>query len=80
MLGGKLNTTLQVTLVANTTTTTITDSRISMQNFLGLMPLTADAAAALPTTWWSFRTSGRATLTHTSSASLDRTFNLLIIG
>lgn len=80
VLGGKLNVTLKFTLGASQTSTTIIDSRISAANWLGLQPLSADAAAALGGCWWSAQTSGSATLSHANTASLDRTFNLLIIG
>lgn len=79
---GKLNAVTQVTLTANSTITTLTDSRIGATTGIFLSPLTADAAAALSGLWvnQALQQNGQATLTHASAASTDRTFNVLLIG
>ena len=41
---GKVNVVTTLTLTADDTVTTLTDSRISPQSFIGLSPLTANAA------------------------------------
>lgn len=79
-LTGKLNAVLQVTLTASSTTTTVTDKRIGANTYFGFQPLTADAAAALGGLYVSSQTNGSATLTHASTATVDRTFNVLLIG
>ena len=81
LFDGKLNSTGEVTLTASTTTTTVTDQRVTSTSFIGLMPKTANAAAALGTTHVSARTnSGSFTLTHANNAQADRTFTYVIIG
>jgi hypothetical protein len=79
-LTGKLNAVLQMTLTASSTTTTVTDKRIGANTYFGFQPLTADAAAALGSLYVSSQANGDATLTHASTASVDRTFNVLLIG
>jgi len=80
ILQGKLNAVTTVTLAASVTSTTLTDSRISAESFIGLTPTTATAAAAMTALRVSAKTSGSATLTHNSTADLDRTYDVLIIG
>ena len=80
LLAGKLNTVIQVTLTANVTTTTITDKRIGANTGIFFSPLTADAAAAQAGLYVSSQANGTATLTHASTATVDRTFNVLLIG
>jgi hypothetical protein len=77
---GKLNAVTQVTLTANSTTTTLTDARIGATTGIYFSSLTADAAAALSGLFVSSQKNGQATLTHASAASVDRTFNVLLIG
>ena len=50
-LVGKLNNTGTVTLTANAASTTLTNSRIGANSVIILMPTTANAVAALPTTY-----------------------------
>ncbi|MEM5294246.1 hypothetical protein VSR82_07870 [Burkholderia sp. JPY481] len=81
-LQGKLNVVIQVTLAANATSTTVTDNRIGASTGLFFSPLTSDAAAALSGLYVNAaaQTKGSATLQHASSASVDRTYNVLLIG
>jgi hypothetical protein len=79
-LTGKLNAVLQVTLTAGSTTTSVIDKRIGANTFFGFCPLTADAAAALGGLYVSSQANGTATLTHANTATVDRTFNVLLIG
>jgi hypothetical protein len=79
-LQGKMNAVVQVTLAANTTTTTLTDKRIGGATFIGFSPLTANAAGALAGLYVSSQANGTATLTHANTATIDRTFNVLLIG
>ena len=80
VMAGKMNATAQITLTPNATTTTLIDSRIGANTWIGFSPLTADAAGALGALYVSAQVNGQATLTHASMASTDRTFNLLLIG
>lgn len=80
MLTGKLNVTYSLTLTPNAGTTTVTDARIGPFNALLLQPKTANAAAALATTYVSSQGTGTATFMHTNNAQTDKSFNLVIIG
>jgi hypothetical protein len=77
---GKLNAVTQVTLTPSSTTTTLTDSRIGATTFIAFQPLTADAAGAMSGIYVSSQKNGQATITHASASSVDRTFNVLLIG
>lgn len=79
-LQGKLNAVVQITLTPNQTTTTITDARLGANTYIGFCPLTANAATAITGLYVSQQVNGSATLTHSNSAAVDRTFNLLLIG
>ena len=79
-LQGKLNALTNVTLAANTTTTTLQDARITNNSFIGFMPTTANAASALSNLYVANMVAGTATLTHANNAQTDRTFIILIIG
>lgn len=80
MRQGKLNCTGDVTLAVSTTSTTLTDPRITAQSFIGLMPKTANATAALTVTWVSARDNGSATISHPADLSTDRSYTYVIIG
>jgi hypothetical protein len=80
LLQGKLNAVTTLTLTANAASTTLTDKRIGGATWIGLMPLTANAAAALATTWVSARANGSATITHANNAQVDKTYDVLLIG
>jgi hypothetical protein len=80
LLQGKVNAVIQVTLAANSATTTVTDRRIGANTGLFFSPLTADAAGALSGLYVSSQANGTATLTHANNAQSDRTFNVLLIG
>jgi ketopantoate hydroxymethyltransferase len=66
-----------VTLTAGATSTVLTDARIGVLSFIGLMPTTANAAGALATTYVAV-TNGSATITHANTPTVDRTFTVLI--
>jgi hypothetical protein len=77
---GKLNAVTQVTLTPSSTTTTLIDARIGATTGIFFSPLSANAAGALGGLYVSSQKAGQATLTHASTASVDRTFNVLLIG
>jgi hypothetical protein len=82
VLIGKMNVSDLVTLTANDTTTTITDSRLGVETAVLLVPTTANAAGALATTYVSEtgRVNGSAVITHANAATTDRTFRFVMIG
>lgn len=82
LLRGKLNATLDVTLVASASSTVVKDERFSEQVAVLFEPLTANAALeqAAGTLWVSARTAGEITITHANAGSTDRSFRLVIIG
>lgn len=82
ILTGKMNVTLDVTLTAGASTTTLTDARLSVATVISFCPLTAHAAAELAagTLYVSARTNGTMTLTHANNAQADREFDCTLIG
>jgi hypothetical protein len=80
VMRGKINAVTTVTLTASSTTTTMIDARIGASTFIGFSPTTANAAAAAANLYVSAQKNGQATLTHASSANVDQTFSVLLIG
>lgn len=86
LLQGKMNAVSTITLTANAATTTLTDARLSSKSFIGFMPTTANAAAALSGLYVTNQvggtgvTPGTAIINHANNAQIDKTFTLLIIG
>lgn len=83
LLKGKMNVVLSITLAANAASTTITDARISVYSALILQPMTASAAASLweaPYVLATVQNNGSVVLTHSNTADIDKTFNLVILG
>lgn len=79
ILQGKLNATKSVTLTANATSTTLTDSRIGNTSVIILVPTTAHAATAMASVYIDTKLQGTAVIHHPSSANADQTFDVLII-
>src|SRR4051812_23628971 len=71
---GRRNTTGSVTLTANTASTTVTVTNFGAASTPLLTPTTANAAAALATTYVSARANGSFVLTHANNAQTDRIF------
>lgn len=82
ILSGKLNVRKEITLTASAGSTTITDPRASAFSFIGLMPMTANAAAEIGngTLYVSQRNNGSYVITHANNAQTDRTFVAMVIG
>mgnify|MGYP007132436762 CR=1 FL=1 len=82
MAQGRSNATGTVTLAPSATSTVIPDTRIAADSVILLQPTTANAAAALATTYVqnANRTNGQVTVTHVSNSQTDRTFKYLISG
>lgn len=68
------------TLTASTTTTVVTAPNCGLDSRIFLSPRTANAAAALGTTYISAVTRGAFTVTHANNAQTDRTFDYAIRG
>ena len=77
---GHLSNTGSVTLTANATTTTVTDSRVSLNSVPVLQAATANGASAMPTTYISTVTNGSFTITHANTAAVDKTFKYALLG
>ena len=74
MRRGRLNCGGEVTLSTSTTTTTVLDVLITTNSRLFLSPQTANAAAALTTTYFSAPTEGSIVINHANNAQTDRIF------
>ena len=80
MLQGKTLNIGSVTLTANSATTTLADSRIGPKSFIGFMPTTSNAAAALSGLYVTGRGDSTCTLNHANNAQSDKTFSYVVIG
>ena len=80
ILGGKINSLGDLTLTEDSATTTLTDSRIGPDSFIGFMATTANGAIALQTMYVSARGKQTATITHTNNSQTDRTFRYVVLG
>ena len=83
LIAGRSNAVTRVTLTASATTTTVTGPNINVDGEAFLFPRTANAAAALATTYASVsRVSGvpTVTITHANTGTTDRTFGLVVLG
>ena len=76
---GQIGCTLYVTLDPGVTSTKVVDARISQQTCVFLQPQTADAAAALGTTFVTC-TNGSCIITHAASAGTDRIYTMGMVG
>lgn len=79
---GRTNAVGEVTLTANTTSTTVTDNNFESAMAVLLQPKTSNAAAALATTYIADtdKTKGSFVITHANAATLDRTFAYVRLG
>ncbi len=80
ILKGKTNNTSAVTLTANAGTTALADVRIGVESCIVLQPQTANAAAALSTTYLDTPGDGTVTINHANNAQTDKTFKYAVIG
>jgi hypothetical protein len=77
---GRSNATGTVTLTANAASTAVTAMNCGSASYPFLIPLTANAAAALATTYVSAINNGSFTLTHANNAQVDKTFGFVCLG
>lgn len=81
ILNGGIDSVGSVTLTTSTTDTTVSSVSITNDSFIGLTPTTLNAAGALSTTYVSSRVAGSYfILTHSNTATADRTFVYSILG
>ncbi len=80
LIEGRSNAVGTVTLRANEATTVVTSEVIGANSTPLLMPTTANAAAALATTYVSSSVAGSFTLTHANNAQVDKTFYYAAFG
>lgn len=80
LANGRSNAIGSVTLTASATTTVVTDSNVSADSVIALMPTTATAVSADTLVYVSAVTDGTFTLTHDNNAAIDRTFKYSIQG
>lgn len=80
LIGGKLDAIGTFTLTANVTTTTVTDNKFESNQVVIWSPTTANAAAAMTNVYLSTRSKGSFVLTHSNTATTDRTFLYVRLG
>ena len=80
LLKGRANNVGEVTLTANDTSTTISDIRVRLTMTAVLIPRTANAAAAMTNVFISAVADGSIILTHSNTATVDRTFDYILHG
>lgn len=77
---GRQNSVGTITLRPSQTTTTVTFENCSKECEVFLQARTANAAAAVPTTYISSILQGSFTITHANNVQADKTFGFLCIG
>ena len=77
---GRSNATGSFSLTAGTTTTTVTAQNCAVGSQVFLSPKTANAAAALATTYISSILNGSFVITHANAGTTDRTFGFVALG
>lgn len=80
LLKGRSRNIQSITLTANSATTVVDIPDFESQQVPVFTPLTANAAAEIPTMYVSARTTGQFTLTHTNNAQTDRDFGVVFTG
>lgn len=82
IIDGRINAIGEVTLTANATSTTVTDNKFDSSMVVLLQPKTANAAAAIGTTYITDanKTKGQFVITHANNAQVDRTFAYVRLG
>ncbi len=82
LYAGRSNATGVVTLAANASSTTVSGKNIATGNAVFLFPATADAAAALATTYVPIATVTKQQfiIQHANNAQADRTFYWVALG
>lgn len=79
LLEGRINSVGNVTLSTATTTTLVSNYYANVNSKVLLMPQSANAAAALATTW-VVPSARSMTINHASATSTDRSFGYVLLG
>lgn len=80
LMEGRSNATGAVTLTAAATTTAVTAVSCAAGSTVLLQPTTANAAAALATTYIGTVANGSFTITHANNAQTDRSYRWFCVG
>jgi len=80
LIDGQSNAIGEFTLLDGEVSTVVNDSRVGANARIFLMPITANAAAAIPTTFISSIGKQTFTISHANNAQTDKTFKYGIIG
>jgi len=84
IIDGKIGSNSTVTLTANAASTAVKDFRLGKDSVVLLMPLTANAATALASTYITEANiaplTNQFTITHANNAQTDRDFRYVILG
>lgn len=82
LASGRSNGVGTITLAASATTTTVSDENVAAGSVIKLSPATANAAAALGTTYVPLATvlNGSFVIQHANNSQTDRTFGYAIAG
>jgi hypothetical protein len=80
IMTGKTNNTGSVTLTASATSTVVSDINVGGDSVILLSPLTANAAAAIGTTYISSVGDQTFTITHANNAQTDKDFSYVVVG
>ena len=80
LIRGRGNYVTIVTLTPNAATTVIQNRNFNANGLVVLSPTTANAAAALSTTYAANVSGGSVTLAHANNAQTDRTFKMAVLG
>lgn len=80
IIDGRSNAIGDVTLTASQSSTVVTDLRVGTDSRIFLMPTTANAAAALATSYIDVVGKQTFTIKHANNAQTDRTFKYSIVG
>jgi hypothetical protein len=70
----------ELTLTPGAASTTVDHPNCGLDSVILLSPMTANAAAAIPTTYVSSVSLGSFTLAHANNAQIDRTFRFTVTG
>ena len=80
LVDGKHNGHGEFTCATGTTITLVTDYRVGADSRIFLEPTTANALADRPNVWVSDKDKQAFEVTHTSTATSDRTYDYLVVG
>jgi hypothetical protein len=79
-MSGKMNVAGELVLAASAAGTILNDPLITRASCVLLMPLTANAAAALPALYFDPTVSGSVVIHHPNNGQTDRRFRYLVMG